>query len=245
MACSLLTASLGWNGCAQTVRRPAQDSPWWAAEVVQSPVIPADADSAAVETPDASGGTVQIEAPFDSLTIPSAAGSPTVMGLPMAGPKIHGIEPVERSREPQHPMVVELSETERDNLRESYALRTDADRDRVEQVNMYALWCVERKMWAEARTHLEQAIAKDSLAASLHNNLGILYERLGEPDKARTAYERALVLRPGKTAYQSNLRRLDGADVSDADREENRLRRHSEYRRGGEETDDLFEMVPH
>ena len=117
------------------------------------------------------------------------------------------------------------------------------ERDRVEQVNAYALWCVEREMWAEARTHLEQAVARDSLASSLHNNLGILYERLGEPVKARAAYERALVLQPGKGAYQSNLRRLDGADVSHSEDDKEHLRRRSDYDQSGDQTDDLFRMV--
>ncbi|MFH1571027.1 MAG: hypothetical protein ABIL09_23745, partial [Gemmatimonadota bacterium] len=40
-------------------------------------------------------------------------------------------------------------------------------RERVRQVNEYALWCMERDLWDEAQLHLERALAVDSLAASL------------------------------------------------------------------------------
>ena len=36
----------------------------------------------------------------------------------------------------------------------------------IEQVNKYALWCIENAMWNEAQSHLERALAQDSLSAS-------------------------------------------------------------------------------
>jgi len=75
-------------------------------------------------------------------------------------------------------------------------------------VNEYAYWCVERELWDEARIHLEQALAQDSLAASLHNNLGVVYEQCGRQDEALGAYERATQL-GAKEAYRANLAYLE------------------------------------
>ena len=78
----------------------------------------------------------------------------------------------------------------------------------IEQVNKYALWCIENAMWNEAQSHMERALAQDSLSASLHNNLGVIYERLGMTDKAAQFYERARALNPAREAYVANLRHL-------------------------------------
>jgi tetratricopeptide (TPR) repeat protein len=229
----------------QTVRRPTQSAPWWATQVdLESPSSAGGgvADSLAASRLDSSThDAVDDISRADSLAV--APDSETSTSLPMAGPRIYGIGPIEQSEEHDHPDVVELSDAQRRQMRDSAARRSGEERDRVEQVNAYALWCVESERWAEARTHLEQAVARDSLASSLHNNLGILYERLGEPVKARAAYERALVLQPGKGAYQSNLRRLDGADVSHSEDDKEHLRRRSDYDQSGDQTDDLFRMV--
>lgn len=89
--------------------------------------------------------------------------------------------------------------------------KTEGERSQpgIRQVNEYALWCVENGMWKEARLHLEQAASRDSQAASLHNNLGIVYEHLGLEEEATAAYRRAQALRPGQEAYRSNLQRLE------------------------------------
>ncbi len=108
-------------------------------------------------------------------------------------------------------MAVRLSEAALAARRTAYAARTDAERDRVRRVNEYAIWCVERGMWDEARIHLEQAARRDSLAASLHNNLGIIYERLGQRDDARIRYQTAADLNPGRPLYRANLKRLRAA----------------------------------
>ena len=63
-------------------------------------------------------------------------------------------------------------------------------------------------MWEEARLHLERALEQDSLAASLHNNLGVVYEKLGERDKAEESYEQAQSFMPAKELYGANLLRL-------------------------------------
>ncbi len=78
----------------------------------------------------------------------------------------------------------------------------------IEQVNKYALWCIDNGMWNEAQSHMEHALAQDSLSASLHNNLGVIYERLGMTDKAAQFYERARALNPTRQVYATNLRHL-------------------------------------
>ena len=80
---------------------------------------------------------------------------------------------------------------------------------RIEKVNKYALWCVENGMWKEAQLHLEQALVQDSLAASIHNNLGIVYERLGKQEEAALEYAKAQMMNPQKEAYRLNLQRLE------------------------------------
>ena len=90
----------------------------------------------------------------------------------------------------------------------AYNSRSRSERERVHRVNEYALWCLDREMWDEARIHLEQALHTDSLAASLHNNLGIVYERLGRRKEAVTKYQMAAALNPGRPLYESNLKRL-------------------------------------
>lgn len=87
--------------------------------------------------------------------------------------------------------------------------RSKEDAKEARQINEYALWCIENGMWDEARLHLERALAQDSLAASFHNNLGIIYERMGQNDKAEASYQRALDLVPHKEQYAANLRRLE------------------------------------
>lgn len=77
------------------------------------------------------------------------------------------------------------------------------------QVNEYAYWCIGKGLWQEARLHLEQAVQHDSLSASYHNNLAIIYEHLGLEEQAAAAYTRAQALRPEQEAYQANTRHFE------------------------------------
>ena len=79
----------------------------------------------------------------------------------------------------------------------------------IKQVNEYALWCIENDMWTEARLHLEQGLKQDSLSASIHNNLGIVYERLGMREEAANAYVKAQALNQAKQAYLINFQLFD------------------------------------
>ncbi len=93
-------------------------------------------------------------------------------------------------------------------LAEAHAKRGQSREKSTRQINEYAYWCIENNMWDEARLHLERAVSQDSLSASLFNNLGVIYERLGETDNADSAYARATALLPQAQAYAANLRRL-------------------------------------
>ena len=93
--------------------------------------------------------------------------------------------------------------------------RGQQQHQKTREVNEYALWCIENGLWSEARLHLEQGLQRDSLAASLHNNLGIVYERLGQEKKAREAYEKARGLSPGKKAYRVNFQLFEQRQRTD------------------------------
>ena len=95
--------------------------------------------------------------------------------------------------------------------------RSKRQRRSIQQVNEYALWCIENEMWNEARTHMERALQEDSLSASLHNNLAIVYEHLGKADRAGDLYQRALDLNPAEEAYRSNLNNLRNRQQALAD----------------------------
>jgi len=83
-----------------------------------------------------------------------------------------------------------------------------ARRERVRRVNEYAYWCIQQSLWNEARSHMLRALVEDSLAASLHNNLAIIYERFGAIDSAAAHYRRAMELAAEPHWYQRNLERL-------------------------------------
>ena len=94
------------------------------------------------------------------------------------------------------------------SLIEAHAKRSRSQEETTRQINEYAYWCIENNMWDEARLHLERAVSEDSLSASLYNNLGVIYERLGKTDQADSAYARATALLPDRGAYEANLMRL-------------------------------------
>ena len=89
------------------------------------------------------------------------------------------------------------------------ALKKRAAPPGARQVNKYAYWCIGKGLWQEARLHLEQAVQHDSLTASYHNNLAIIYEHLGLEEQAAAAYRQAQALRPDQEAYQANFRHFE------------------------------------
>ncbi len=180
--------------------------------------------SAVVEEPGAAEDTLKIskptakvetveEDPIYSASVQQAmetAASETPSGETAAGeaPLYEGnAEDIQVAKELSAPGVA-LARRESALAKVTEIKRTKRSRNRqqeVRQINEYAFWCVEKGLWNEARLHLEQAVERDSLAASLHNNLGIIYERLGLEEKAMAAYGKAWNLSPKEKAYRNNL----------------------------------------
>lgn len=68
--------------------------------------------------------------------------------------------------------------------------------------------------YREAARLLEQAIQLDPQAAELYYNLGLIYEKLGELDTARTYFESSLSMEKDegmRSRLQSVLKRIEGA----------------------------------
>ena len=205
-------ACLVWSGCFQAVkRRPETGNPWWEnpGNLPEGEIVQGDTAGGADASP-ADGDEVS---PADSLAVNPAnpepffaagmdAPAPAAEGSPSRGLRpgaTRGAE-IPAGRDP------ELNRM----LQSLHSARTRSQKENVERVNEYALWCIENGMWKEARLHLEKAMDVDSVSASLSNNLGVVYERLGEREKAELAYQRARALNPRREAYRINLRRLQG-----------------------------------
>lgn len=63
--------------------------------------------------------------------------------------------------------------------------------------------------WEQAQKAFAQGLAGDPNNAALHYNLAITHEALGDLDGARTEYEKALMLQPGKKLYQTGFRAIE------------------------------------
>ena len=210
-------ACLAWSGCFEVIkRRPEAEKPWWndpgnrpQGGIVQEDTASGGVDSTAGSAVDA----VAASSPGDSL--PMNPGSPD----PGFAAAMDAPAPMAEEMRNRGSMSAAAGgggissgwdpELER-NLQSLHTARTRRQKDNVQRVNEYALWCIENGMWKEARLHLEKALAADSVSASLSNNLGVVYERLGEREKAELAYQRARALNPRREAYRINLRRLQG-----------------------------------
>jgi tetratricopeptide (TPR) repeat protein len=77
--------------------------------------------------------------------------------------------------------------------------------DLVQQAALYAA----RQSWPEAASAYRQAVAASPQDASLHNRLGMCYQRMGEVDAARAAYRRATELRKDYAEAWNNLGTLE------------------------------------
>lgn len=198
-----LLACAALAGCGDLVRRPqAGAAPWWEGDPGAEAPAPSAPDSLATPT-----------AVDSTLAPPALEPGRALLGRITASDGAAATEPAGKQlAQPPRPKPVEPPSPEVAAARaRAYEDRSGPDRERVRQVNEYALWCIGNGMWEEARLHLEQALAADSLSASLHNNLGIVYERTGQRERATKEYELAGQLRPGKRLYEVNLRRLQGA----------------------------------
>lgn len=190
-ACLVLALLLG--GCSSLSRSPRKaESPWWDAH------MPADADTVALTSQVPPPEPLKPE-PLKADTLEPAAAD-SLAPADAAKPSTPAARPTQ-----EMPAITPEQWAAR---REAYSRRSEDDRQRVRQVNEYAYWCLEQGLWDEARIHLQQAVARDSLSASLHNNLGIIHERLGQHDRARQHYRMAAELNPSRDLYGVNLQRL-------------------------------------
>ncbi|MEW5768200.1 MAG: tetratricopeptide repeat protein [bacterium] len=71
--------------------------------------------------------------------------------------------------------------------------------------NNYGVRCIRLGLWNDALIWLEKARDKKPEKASIHNNLGVVYEYFGQLEEAGRAYEKAVELSGGKKVYRENL----------------------------------------
>lgn len=192
----MVAVCLCQSACSEVLRRPAAGGasaePWWEASGNLADARDVQKDSTSAPTGE------------DALALQASAAAAGDSAVSVAAAP-HAVD-IKHIGDADRPRVTD--EAERRRLAADAARRTAAQRESAKQVNEYVLWAIRNEMWKEARLHLERAVVEDSLASSLYNNLGLVYERLGLPARAEQAYERATVLNPRRQAYGVNLRRL-------------------------------------
>src|SRR3989338_6802449 len=80
----------------------------------------------------------------------------------------------------------------------------DARGDAKEQV-AFGINVAQRGLWREAIYRWERAIEIDPTYAAAHNDRAAAWEREGQFDKARKAYEKALELEPNNVQIRQNF----------------------------------------
>jgi Flp pilus assembly protein TadD len=84
--------------------------------------------------------------------------------------------------------------------------------DSAERQVHFGLDVAQKGLWQEARFRFERAATLDPQNASALNNLAVALEQMGEFDKARQTYEKALALKPGDIYIQQNFDLFREAD---------------------------------
>ena len=67
-------------------------------------------------------------------------------------------------------------------------------------------------MWKEAHFRWQKSITQGKATAATYNNLAVYYEKIGENDKAESAYKKALKLAPGNKFIYSNYDKFKRKD---------------------------------
>ncbi|MCB0336824.1 MAG: tetratricopeptide repeat protein, partial [Bdellovibrionales bacterium] len=67
---------------------------------------------------------------------------------------------------------------------------------------------IEQEKYQAAKRNLDKAIRADSENGLAYNNLGVLYQRMGETKKAKQAFTYATRRDPNNKMFQSNLEQL-------------------------------------
>ncbi len=76
----------------------------------------------------------------------------------------------------------------------------------------FGLDVAQKGLWQEARVRFERAVALDPQNAAALNDLAVALEQMGEFDKARECYEKALKIKPGDLYIQQNFDLFREAD---------------------------------
>ncbi len=76
----------------------------------------------------------------------------------------------------------------------------------------FGLTVAQKGLWQEARFRFERAVALDPRNAAALNDLAVSLEQMGEFDKARECYEKALKIKPGDLYIQQNFDLFREAD---------------------------------
>jgi Flp pilus assembly protein TadD len=76
----------------------------------------------------------------------------------------------------------------------------------------FGLHVAQKGLWQEARFRFERAVELDPDNAAAYNNLAVSLEEMGEFDKARAAYQKALALKPKDVYIQQNFDLFREAD---------------------------------
>jgi Tfp pilus assembly protein PilF len=88
----------------------------------------------------------------------------------------------------------------------------------------FGIRVAQKGMWREALFRFERAVEINSENASAQNNLAVALEQMGEFDRAREHYEKALDLKPNDVYIQQNYDLFREADDK-RNRRERRTRR--------------------
>ena len=217
-------ACIAWSGCLELVKRQPNESkpPWWEnsgnqtkQEIVQKDTV-------------LSAEKITTEDTTHTSVSDTAIGSPAVTTAEKPGVNTRIKEQSSGVMSPKKKLTgIQISDSGKPildrKLASLNASRSRSQKNTIKRVNEYALWCIENEMWEEAKSHLEKAQVIDSTSASLSNNLGVVYERLGDREKAEIAYQRARHLKPKREAYRFNLRRLQGRKMREEKIEKGRI----------------------
>jgi len=106
--------------------------------------------------------------------------------------------------------LIYQSEKQHEKAIEDFAAAHGLTPQRAEPLVARAVSYLATDKAKEAVTDLDEAVQADPNSASAWSHRGLAYERLGDKDKARTSYSRALTLRPRDDAAKNGLARVGG-----------------------------------
>ncbi|HAW50009.1 TPA: hypothetical protein DCX16_03555 [bacterium] len=76
-------------------------------------------------------------------------------------------------------------------------------KDESSFLNNYAIFCIKNDLWEEARFYLEKARDVFPNSPKINNNLGVVYEYLGEKELAILSYKKAINIKEEKVYYKN------------------------------------------